>query len=344
VYDCDASESQCTKPEITVGYFKNADKTTTAAAAIPYIQCSSTQCSGIGITETSCSATTIGKLIKDATTPTNINLCVSTTTTDAVSLATPGQFMVSINVDNSIFGSKSDDYVVVDLAGDGTVTLVSIANDGYYIADDTNYKIAAAEDDSGLLYSCTASNKKCSVVPNDDMTAYIGYTVNAGDTATPGTIPYIKCVADAEGAVTCTAIAASADCGTAGVGGLISDGSKYKLCLDDSSSSVELDTSATTPTEYIVGVDDGNAFGKEDDSFVIVDVNKGNALLHGKEESPDRYEFTDSTGARIDKSNFDSGNCQSGALISNYKVTEYKLNEEAEDTTNNYYTAVSTGE
>jgi len=171
----------------------------------------------------------------------------------------------------------------------------------------------------------------------------IGYVVNAGD-ANPSTVPYILCVSGTEGAITCKTVAVSATaCNVAKTGGLIvdtSDGTKYKICIDDSSNSVELGTSVSTITEYIIGV--CTAFGKETNAFVIIDVSKGNALLHEKEDNPDRYEFADRNSARINKSTFSSAdNCTSGALKADYTVTEYKLKEGATDTSTNYYTKVS---
>jgi len=352
LYNCVQSDSKCTAvtTAIPIGYLINGGNGT--GGVVPFIECnvdatgSSTTCKAIAVEAAACSTAKAGGLIVDASGETPAySLCLDDTTTKvelSTSTTDPTYYMVSVTGDGNVFGKATNAFVVVDVKG-GHAIKQDIASDGYYIVDETTtkYALVAADGTAGTLYTCTTSAKTCTVVP--DANIPIGYVVNAGD-ATPDTVPYISCVAGTDGTITCKAVAVSATaCSAAGIGGLIkdtSDGIKYKLCLDDASAGVELDKEAATTTEYIIGVCD--AFGKETSAFVIIDVSKGNALLHEKEESPDRYEFADEDSARINKSTFNpEGHCTSGALNADVEITEYKLKEDATDTSTNYYTAVS---
>jgi len=290
LYECSSTGSKCTKQDtLPTGYLVNAGDT--SGHTIPYLECSTTNsnCKAISATVAAACTSSIGKIIKASKTATDYSFCVNAAT--ALPLATTtGSYLISINTQNS-FGSQANGFVPIALASDGSVTKETTITDGYFLINSSNAVLSDAG--TGSLYSCSNSDGYCqiaSAVP-------IGYLINGG--VGTGNAPYIKCSLGDNGTTkACETITVTAEaCSTAKVGGLIkSSGTTYKLCFDESTSAVELSTSVTSSTYYMIGISGaGNIFGKQDNGYVKIDLKDGHAI---------KQEITTSGHYLADKTNF----------------------------------------
>jgi len=324
VYLCDTGV--CSLESTTVGYLKNAD--TSAATAIPYIQCNPgsgtaaaiASCSAIAVSDgTDCTGATAGSLYKVAS-GTTYHLCIKAGA-DAIALASgTGQYLVSA------FGASGTSYSLVEVGSESVIK--KSTKNGYYIAGEDDQKIVATGGAAGSLHQCSAESNTCSAVE----TVPVGYVVNAGD-ADPSAVPYIKC-----SSTECKALAVSGT-GCTAIDTMYSKTENsvttYYFCALASGTGIALTDTATG--QYFISVATSNTFGNQSGCYVKIDVSNKNVLLHGKDDPTDRYEFTGPDEVIIDKNHFDTTTkCSNGAL-NGYAVSEYKKKEGVTDTTNNYY-------
>lgn len=223
---------------------------------------------------TSCTSSNIGSLIYDSTNNNKISICLNYKESESIAVELKDNAGDYIVASGTVYGISTNEFAVVTVDAN-SVTVKPIAATGYYIADSSTMGLVATNNGEGDLYNCVTEGNKCTAVTDD---IPVGYLINGGNGS--GSVPYIECV-DNDGTKTCKAIAVSAKaCSTAKTGGLIVDSSKYKLCLNDDTITVELLVTTANPTYYMIGT--GNVFGKAENSFVIIDVKDGNAILQGK--------------------------------------------------------------
>jgi len=112
------------------------------------------------------------------------------------------------------------------------------------------------------------------------------------------------------------------------VGAIISNGPKYMFCLDTTTvtGSVVIGYQISAETSHFMSVGVSNAFQiRESDSFVQLDISKGNVLLKTYEtnEIPERYQYTNSNNQIKDRAagSDDTSMCSAGSVVA---VNEFK--------------------
>ena len=103
------------------------------------------------------------------------------------------------------------------------------------------------------MYYCETPGSACTTV-----TDKTGYFVNS-DLANKGTVPYIECTADTDGAIACKGIGKpTGTCSTTTSGSLVIDSEVVKLCLDGTNK-IEFGSDATAKN-YLVGYSTKNIY------------------------------------------------------------------------------------
>jgi hypothetical protein len=174
------------------------------------------------------------------------------------------------------------------------VTSPSGCDIGYYLYDSDNHKLVDTETTGTLYYcdeadSCKVVGKGTSETGKDIPT---GYLVNS-DKTNNETYGYIKCV---KGECTAVSVATKENCADTGVviGDVIKVDVKTFICNEVSASGGIEVASTDDEKQVFVNVSAANnAFGvtqNTDYPFVIANLDGGNAVLNGKDDT--RYHYT----------------------------------------------------
>jgi len=278
LYLCTPNTAECTE-KTAKGYYTDGTKV---------YSCTGTtgKCNNVAPAAATACTGKAGEIIKDSNV---FKFCPSAGAAPVSFAADAGDFMVAYGeTSGAIYGLNADtDFTPVTV--DANSVTVKTTVDGYYLAGSTMGLVTKAGT-SGSLYNCSATDKKCTAVSS---AIPVGYLING-----EGSVPYIECKVDTTGSsTTCKPVAVTAEaCSTAKAGGLIVDSPganpKYSLCLDSTTTKVDLLTSVTTSTYYMVSITgDGNVFGKATDASVVVDVKGGNAIKQGIQKMLNIYIF-----------------------------------------------------
>lgn len=210
---------------------------------------------------------------------------------------------------------------------------------GYYLAvSEADKTLQTNVGTAGILYKCNASNTACGKVGTTGFDeaegVKIGYYQFNGR-ASELTSQYIVCSSTMSG-ISCSSLTGSADCTTAGVGGIKKSGNNYSICL---STTKEVQISNDNAGKYFVnvGANDQSTFGYIDPTtvsskqyHVIVNLTSNTVLVEAKAgATPDRYKYTSVLQKITDKAS-NSEICAVGKVIQEYKYVD-------NDTTNTNY-------